>query len=280
MSLYFGATEITGLYFGDTEITGLYFGDTEIWAAWAEYDGTLPATYSANGSTLVDYRIYGECSGVGDDSGTAYGYEVDMCVKSENMYNKNSEGNIRGYISTNGVLHPSTQYGDNVLISEKIPVTPGEKYVMCNAVISGSGNGAAFYNDNDSVVSSFAIIAKQNYTLTAPSNAKYFRSTVIYGSDGNTFMFIAGDEYPSAFIPYSRTNIPIYIGSDPLGEDEYVSFKEQKIYRMSGGVLTPTDPPVALPQLPTVDGTTITDYAGQSAAVPSRFVAKYRKEGY
>jgi hypothetical protein len=37
------------------------------------------------------------------------------------------------------------------------------------------------------------------------------------------------------------------------------------------------DPPVPLPALPTVDGTTITDYAGQSAAVPSRFYAKYQK---
>ena len=72
---------------------------------------------------------------------------------------------------------------------------------------------------------------------------------------------------------------PIYIGSDPLNEDEYVDYSEQKIYRMVGGVLTPTDPPVPLPALPTVDGTTITDYAGQSAA-PSRFYAKYRKEGY
>ena len=44
--------------------------------------------------------------------------------------------------------------------------------------------------------------------------------------------------------------------------------------------LQPTDPPVPLPALPTVDGTNIVDYAGQSAAVPSRFVAKYRKEWF
>lgn len=76
------------------------------------------------------------------------------------------------------------------------------------------------------------------------------------------------------------TTIPIYIGSDPLGEDEYISYSEQKIYRMSGDLLTPTDPPVPLPALPTVDGINIVDYAGQSAAVPSRLVAKYRKENF
>jgi hypothetical protein len=58
-------------------------------------------------------------------------------------------------------------------------------------------------------------------------------------------MFTDDGDYPSTYIPY----------------------------------LQPTDPPVPLPALPTVDGTNIVDYAGQSA-VPSRFVAKYRKEGF
>jgi hypothetical protein len=71
----------------------------------------------------------------------------------------------------------------------------------------------------------------------------------------------------------------IYIGNDPLGEDEYVDYGNGKIYRKVDNVLTPTDPPVPLPALPTVNGTNIVDYAGQSAA-PSRFVAKYRKEGF
>ena len=51
-----------------------------------EYTGTLPVTIKANGSTLADYRIYGAAGGVGDDSGTAYGYEVDMSVQSANLF--------------------------------------------------------------------------------------------------------------------------------------------------------------------------------------------------
>lgn len=42
--------------------------------------------------------------------------------------------------------------------------------------------------------------------------------------------------------------------------------------------LTPTDPPVTLPALPTVDGTTIVDYAGQSVA-PEKVVFEYKKGG-
>jgi hypothetical protein len=74
----------------------------------------------------------------------------------------------------------------------------------------------------------------------------------------------------------AATVTPIYIGSDPLGEDEYIDYQAGKVYRVVNGVLTPTDPPVPLPALPTVDGTNMVDYAGQSAA-PSRFYAKYQK---
>lgn len=42
----------------------------------------------------------------------------------------------------------------------------------------------------------------------------------------------------------------------------------------------PTDPPVPLPALPTVDGVNIVDYAGQSAARPNEFFAKYRKQNF
>lgn len=49
-------------------------------------------------------------------------------------------------------------------------------------------------------------------------------------------------------------NIPIYIGDSKLGAEEYADYEEQKIYRNIGGVLTPTDPPVPLPELSTYSG--------------------------
>ena len=44
----------------------------------AEISGALPLTFRADGSALVDYRIWGNTGGVGDDSGTADGYEIDI----------------------------------------------------------------------------------------------------------------------------------------------------------------------------------------------------------
>lgn len=76
--------------------------------------------------------------------------------------------------------------------------------------------------------------------------------------------------------PYSNTTTPIYIGDDPLGEDEYVDYQAGKVYRMIDSTLTPTDPPVPLPALPTCEGTTVIDYAGQSVA-PEKVVFEYKK---
>lgn len=88
-------------------------------------------------------------------------------------------------------------------------------------------------------------------------------------------MLLNGSVRPREFIPYFNTTTPIYIGSDPLDKDEYVDYQSQKVYRMINGILTPTDPPVPLPALPTVDGTTIVDYAGSGAA-PEKVYFEYK----
>lgn len=76
----------------------------------------------------------------------------------------------------------------------------------------------------------------------------------------------------------ATTTTPIYIGSNPLAEDEYVDFGEQKIYRMEGGTLTPTDPPVPIPALPTIRGETIIDYNPSTtpAVDPEKMYIKYK----
>lgn len=78
----------------------------------------------------------------------------------------------------------------------------------------------------------------------------------------------------------AATVTPIYIGSDPLGKDEYIDYQAGKVYRMINGTLTPTDPPVPLPALPMCNGKTIVDYAGESQSIPEKVLLKYRKEGF
>ena len=44
--------------------------------------------------------------------------------------------------------------------------------------------------------------------------------------------------------------------------------------------LTPTNPPVSLPALPTCDGETIVDYVGESVTIPEKVAFKYRKKNF
>lgn len=88
-----------------------------------------------------------------------------------------------------------------------------------------------------------------------------------------------GTDVPTKFESYLDMSIYIKIGETALQKDEYVDYKEQKVYRMIDGTLTPTDPPEPLPALPTADGETTVSYTGGSVA-PEKGLLKYRKEGY
>jgi hypothetical protein len=271
MPIYKQTTEITNiddlLSSIERDIEEVYFGDKQVFTVWATYDGTLPAQYSANGSMLADYRIYGASGGVGDDSGTEpAGYKAPMSI-TENIYSQAATDPNNGYMSDHYMQETGEPAANNAWhITEYIPIDSTNKYVVYYAQ-QGYYTGVAFYDLQKNYLSGQNYMAQMPFTLTVPQNAAYARFSII----NSTY-------YQTPSIKESEI-ISIYIGSDPLGEDEYVDYGEQKVYRMSGGILTPTDPPVPLPALPTVDGTTITDYAGQSAA-PSRFYAKYRKGGY
>lgn len=94
----------------------------------------------------------------------------------------------------------------------------------------------------------------------------------------NSTMAFKGSTAPSTYIPYgyklpltsAGQDVDIYIGDDTISAEEYVDSGTGKIYRMVGGVLTPTDPPIPFPQIPTSAGSTTISWAGEGLA-PSEF---------
>lgn len=542
MPIYKQTTEITNiddlLSSVERDIEEVYFGDKNVFTVWAEYDGTLPAQYSANGSTLADYRIYGSAGGVGNrtencleirdgnftktsgttnlavtvingvitfdgtvfelpsamaewksnldfyiDAGTyyitepspltsgfgryikkyddnsnivspgttvftlserthvylsfyiydkifdntqvkitlvegstapasyvPYGYEIDMSVSTANLLDCESgwqarlgDGTITGD-NTTGTLTISAQYWFQKVLKVK-PNTTYTLHGTSNAHTITVGYGVVgaqndvpdlsdliFWSYSSNITRSFNTGARNEIAILLNCGTSLAGETTY-----NELQLEENDSFPG-FVPYSTTTTKIYIGSDPLGEDEYISYSEQKVYRRTENVLSfdalssapvgiiknaagagytanhllnlqlkanttyifksnynpdtggkvrciyvrdaerasspainnnvtittnstgilpiaffdnrvgaeefynstsyvmgiegstapaqyipylqPTDPPAPLPALPTYNGITITDYAGQSAAVPSRFVAKYRKEGF
>lgn len=83
-----------------------------------------------------------------------------------------------------------------------------------------------------------------------------FRSNV--GDTEDLTMLTESETLLSEYEPYvAPVTVRVPLGGSQLMAGEYVSYAEQKIYKMIGGVLTPTDPPSALPAIPTVSGTTV-----------------------
>lgn len=382
MAVYFANTEITGIKdlfpLESKDITGLYFASTELFTVWGEYDGTLPATYSANGSMLADYRVHGANGGAGN--------------RTENLYDITTQIPVSANSNKSGYIH----------------VEAGTTYTMWHDKTDTIERALQICDSSKAVIAQVPITPRVNsFTFNTNNSAAYV--VIIYPAKSTQVMFVEGSTAPSEYVPYgyevdmsvsdgttSTTIVPIYIGDDPLGEDEYVDYAAGKVYRRTEQLfnknatdarngyvrgkyfyngeqnnsnwniseyiaiapnetytvknvsassaiatcaiynsakqylsqtttydssskivftapqdaafvrisyredykdtatftkgstapeqyipyLQPTDPPVPLPALPTVDGTNIVDYAGQSAAVPSRFYAKYRKEGF
>jgi hypothetical protein len=346
MALYFANTEITGIKdlfpLSSKDITGLYFGNTELFTAWATYDGTLPATFNANGSMLADYRVYGTNGGVGEEVDItglseplcgigAYTDSLDLSTgalarRIKKLVIKGDEAwTIRTGQPSNVyfIEFRSTDFIRNIALCTHYINQDSDSFNQiedkhCLVILSSDGirsfigvrdssfnSPAAFrsylaaqYAAGTPVIFWYALKNEETATIPIPSgltgtiegyliqDGTPTPQTPIYPNANGVKQ--ADDTYS---IPYgykldvsvsdgtTSTTTPIYIGSDPLVEDEYVDYVEQKVHRMVNGILTPTDPPVPLPALPTVDGANIVDYAGKSA-VPSRFVAKYRKEGF
>ena len=236
------------------------------------YTGTLPITILSAGEDLIDYRIYGNT-----ENGESVG------VRTENLFDK-SDVEQNCYYNADNVKSINEAHNE----SDYIPVEAGKVYTLYLKKIKGGfGTVVNLYDTSRAFYKNvLSVIHANGYYSVTPDIDGYirFNETPLYATD---YMFYEGSTAPTSYIPYgyklpmvSRTEnsliaTPIYIGSDPLAEDEYVDFGEQKIYRMVNGTLTPTDPPVPIPALPTIKGETVIDYDG--APKPSQMYIKYKK---
>lgn len=232
--------------------------------------------YASIGSCTVDRLMLN--SGATACPYEPYGYKLPMTVQSANLWENNS------FWDTGALLSGEQLFG------KSYSVQPGT-YTISTDVID---------NADTTIASVFALAATQApetaysnvdgvfqnrpRTLTVSEgeklwicirnvsiqgylawNKKSFASYWIMASKGSTVL---------PYQPYSRTDTPVYIGENQLDSNEYVSYGEQKIYRDVGGTLTPIDPPVPLPEIPTIGGTTVIDY--DEDPKPSQMYVKYK----
>lgn len=308
---------------------------------WQTYEGSLPATFNANGDDMRQYQIYGNTGGVGEKADIT-GLSEPLCgigtytdsldlstgiltrrikklvlTGKENWINRSGEPQNTFFMGTPDInavnncalcTHYSNQDSGSfanledkhLLIRISMDRTKWYLGIRDSSFPSGFSSVsilksylAAQYSAETPVTVWYALAEPEVSTITVPSgltgtiegyliqDGTPTPETPIYPTANGVKQ--ADDTYSIDYgykldMVSGNTTTPIYIGDPPLEKDEYVDYKSQKVYRMINGALTPIDPPVPLPALPTADGETVVDYAGESVA-PEKVVFEYAKGG-
>lgn len=255
-----------------------------------EYTGVLPITISANGEVLLDYRIYGNTVQNGTPTPENPIMPSGCGVQTENLWDKD----VPKYVYTNDYkkYNPDNaialKAGTYTLSSDgMLPIIQAfsEDHTQLNVgdMITYMSNYYLMW-DGRAIGPTAAIIRETIITLLVDCIL-----TFCVSSNLGTYLMLNLGSTALPYEPYGYKLpmtvsdgdklhcIPVYIGENQLDAGEYVSFSEQKIYRDVGGTLTPTDPPVPLPEIPTIKGETVMDYDGDPK--PSQMYVKYKGKG-
>lgn len=203
-----------------------------------------------------------------------FGYEVDMVSRTRNLLDYRT---VQNNLTVDAVTGLPTGFNGRIAT-----LTPIDVSTVSAVTITYNSNYIIYFMysvlmaDNTMLIRKISKLSGDTIEIPAGGAKLYISwySTFSITTDVITQVMVSvnpSDEYQ----PYYNMVTPIYIGDDPLEEDEYVDYKAQKVYRMIDGTLTPTDPPVPLPALPTCEGTTVIDYAGQSVA-PEKVYFEYQ----
>lgn len=220
-------------------------------------NGTISPMFTNNGeSTPVKYQPYSNATTpiyIGDDPLEKDEYvdyqEQKVYRRTVNEFDKDNATLFNSYLRSNDLwtLSQATKCA-------RIPVEPSTQYTL--KIMTAQETFRINESDNPDLeptsggVQTTRIIRGTNrdsYTFTTSATAAVivcqFDSNIATWVNG--LMLVKGDTVPETYTPY----------------------------------LQPTDPPVPLPALPTCDGETVVDYAGQSAA-PEKVLLKYRKKNF
>jgi hypothetical protein len=245
------------------------------------YTGTLPATFTGTkAGYLHGYKIYGNLTQNGTPTPSDPIVPSECGERTENRFDislveRGGWNASVGTIPAKNDLTTRTRYNQIIpllatTLSLYCPSNVKINYVWIDA--NGYSLGGSGWQKNGD-------------TATAPEQT--VSMTFILGLDNDInctpsdfydINLVAGSTAPTSYIPYGyklpltsgNTPVDIYIGDDTLSTEEYVDSGTGKVYHMVDGVLTPTDPPMPFPEIPTSANSTTISWAGSGLA-PSQF---------
>ena len=227
-------------------------------ATYTDEATTLPLTIEASATDAIEnYQVYGTAEGAG--------------VETENLVTEiiqnatiNSAGTLVTSSTYNVSIAPITA-GTTYTLSRDYNYTVGTTHYAFFANLPAKGSTSYDGNRNSA--------EQVNVTFTAPITGY----VVLLNKEGKSTVAEGNTAIPYGYkIPLTveSDTYPLYIGDSKLGEDEYLDYGKQKIYKDVSGTLTPTDPPIPFPTLTTYLGENSIDV--DTTTVPDKVVLEYK----
>jgi hypothetical protein len=240
----------------------------------SEISGVPPLHFASRGEQLLDYRIYGNTVQDGTPAPENPAEVQGVGEQTENLFDKDVAVVYNAYILRAGGWNYA-----NDSRSIRIRVKPNTQYTLSTEgrytifrILEIQSDDVPTEQNRYPQIPSILIVFGENqshYTFRTSENAKYivFQSNLsVVNNWLNELMLVEGNSIRSDYIPYGykipvavtngteTVTTPVYIGSEPLYLNEYVSYGEQQIYKNINGVLTPIEPPVPIPAITTARG--------------------------
>lgn len=280
------------------------------------YTGTLPAVLTGTkAGELHRYKIYGNTEQTGTPTPENPIVPSECGERTENLFDLNrlpsdtwttdTRYYLNGGIANSKAVNPSavtiSVNNDTLSVTTNagngagflVEVTPSTEYRLAfTKSKSISSNKAsctyAFVNTSETIGQLQAIYGDDDAVVfTTDSNTKYvyFVFRITSGTISYSNIMLSEGQTALPYEPYGyklpllsgSTPVDIYLGDDTLSTEEYVDTGTGKIYRMVSGVLTPVDPPVPFPQIPTTAGSTTISWGGQGLE-PSQVEFEYERK--
>ena len=228
---------------------------------------SLPYLFKSNGHRLRNYRIYGAEGGVGDEitdeNDDNYGkYVIPVVIEGKNIMQAagNPSTTIRGvkweYRSDGAVTGTRTSTNENVSDFTYFynATIPAGSYIFSYVDSESSPTGSTYQ-------ASISINGQNRwgttdypFTVSEPATIRVvlrvyptFDGTAVFKP-----MFRRSVVTDGTFVKYQTpVTANIYL-DEPLDENEYIDFREQRCYRSDN-----TSEIISLPALPSIDGTNV-----------------------
>jgi hypothetical protein len=276
----------------------------------ATYTGTLPAVLTGTkAGYLHRYKIYGNTEQVGTptpenpimligcgektENLVFTGWAEDFVTRAatDNAYITQVDGRTCLYVFCSvGYKEYDTKYMFKTDFKESTVYTLSFEYMRPSSFTISSTIQVRYTDGTTAQLTSYINDGNWHNLNYVTASGKTIKDICAYYSSGwvyinvNTFMVVEGSTAPTSYIPYgyklpltsAGQDVGIYIGDDTLSDEEYVDSGTGKIYRMVSGTLTPVDPPIPFPQIPTSADSTTISLAGEGLA-PSEVEFEYEK---